>query len=606
MRKAHSKLKELLAKHSDKIMYFLIIIIIGMTVLPYQYESDNELDPNFYRNDEVYSGWYFFRDDVKVNLVGNSFIVESEAKETVTIYNKLPVITDNNNTILFRSSNQKVKVYVDETCIYSFGETMPIKFVNTPGNKWNQIMLDSSMSGSDIKIEITSNYESFSGHFSSIYLIPSVEVEDIIISKSIYRVFIALFLFLIGVAIILLSIINYEKGNFKSMNLSGQLFVVLSIWLFSESQAMGTIIKEPVSIYFIAMFSLLIAAVLFFKYLYESDEKNRKLIQNLINIHMVNLIVCFLIEIFTEKDIIEIIFFIVFVIISTITLYVIVAFRDLVKSDFDEELSIRFLPLIFIVIGGAIEGIKLGALSNTENVGLIFSISICLYVFFNINTLMQESYKTKKNSIKLQRELLENRRRLLLSQIKPHFLYNVLNSISALCKFDPLLADQAVIKFSQYLRSNMRSIDTDQNIEFLKEIEHVKNYVFLEQIRFSKLNVEYDLDFTDFEIPTLTLQPIIENAIKHGVSKKTDGGNVIISSELKDDIIIITIEDDGVGFDTNKKKKKDSHGLINITKRLNDMCNATVTTESQEGMGTKVTVRMPYIPKEKSDEDIIR
>jgi sensor histidine kinase YesM len=184
----------------------------------------------------------------------------------------------------------------------------------------------------------------------------------------------------------------------------------------------------------------------------------------------------------------------------------------------------------------------------------------------------------------------------MISQIQPHFLYNALNTIKYLIKKDPKTAEGAVVKFSNYLRSNMDSLTQKEPIPFKKELEHVKNYVDIEQLRFGeRLKIEYEIQVVDFTIPPLTLQPIVENAIKHGVNQRPEGGTVIIKTGETQSYYIISVEDNGVGFDVNEKKNDGrSHvGISNIRKRLEEIMNACIEIKSEIGVGTVVTIKIP-------------
>jgi sensor histidine kinase YesM len=142
----------------------------------------------------------------------------------------------------------------------------------------------------------------------------------------------------------------------------------------------------------------------------------------------------------------------------------------------------------------------------------------------------------------------------------------------------------------------MDSLTQKEPIAFTKELEHVKNYIDIEQLRFGdRLKTEYDIQTENFTIPPLTIQPIVENAIKHGVNQRPEGGTVIISTSETGSYYIIRVTDNGVGFDINKKKDDGrSHvGLSNIKKRLETMLDAYIETESVIGEGTTVTVKIP-------------
>ena len=244
----------------------------------------------------------------------------------------------------------------------------------------------------------------------------------------------------------------------------------------------------------------------------------------------------------------------------------------------------------------------------SENVSMVMPFGCvvfisCMAIIHTIKTV--KLYQEAKKSAELSKELSELNMTLMLSQIQPHFLYNALNTIKYLIKKDPKTAETAVIKFSSYLRANMDSLTQKEPIPFTKEIEHVKNYTAIESLRFGeRLNVIYDIQFDDFSIPPLTIQPIVENSIKHGVNQRPEGGFVKISSHLDDENAIIIIEDNGVGFDVTKPPAEDgrSHvGIKNIKQRLSQMLNANVNTTSVLNEGTKTVIT---IPKAKTKEDV--
>lgn len=223
----------------------------------------------------------------------------------------------------------------------------------------------------------------------------------------------------------------------------------------------------------------------------------------------------------------------------------------------------------------------------------IIFISVC--IFINISKTVQ-AYSGAKRAAELTKELSDVNMTLMLSQIQPHFLYNALNTIKHLTKKDPKAAENAIVRFSGYLRANMNSLTQKDPIAFSKELEHVKNYVEIEKMRFGdRLRVEYNIEFDDFTIPPLTIQPIVENAIKHGINQKVDGGVVTVSSYETDKDYIVTIADNGIGYEA-KDISDNSHehvGLQNIKIRLKELLDATVTVTSAVNEGTTVTVSIP-------------
>ncbi len=195
-----------------------------------------------------------------------------------------------------------------------------------------------------------------------------------------------------------------------------------------------------------------------------------------------------------------------------------------------------------------------------------------------------------------QQELADKRAKLMLSQIQPHFIFNTLAAISCLCVFDPKAAKDTTDNFATYLRRNLDSMGESQLIPFQQELEHVKAYLAIEKVRFEdELQVEYDIQFEHFMLPPLTLQPMVENAVRHGIRGKEDGGTVKLHTSVDEAAVHIIIEDDGIGFDVNSKPDdgKLHVGLENVSERIKMLCNGTMTINSEIGVGTTIAIDIP-------------
>lgn len=191
---------------------------------------------------------------------------------------------------------------------------------------------------------------------------------------------------------------------------------------------------------------------------------------------------------------------------------------------------------------------------------------------------------------------------LMQTQIKPHFLYNTLTAIEQMCEIDSQKAQVAIADFSNYLRSNIDFSTETKLIMVEKELENVRRYLSLEQMRFEeRLNVTYDIKSGGFMVPPLVVQPIVENAVRHGVTKKPEGGTVMISVGETETAYTITVSDNGVGFDPEGiYQNGGSHiGICNARERLARMCRGTLEIDSHIGIGTTVAIS---IPKEHADE----
>lgn len=213
-----------------------------------------------------------------------------------------------------------------------------------------------------------------------------------------------------------------------------------------------------------------------------------------------------------------------------------------------------------------------------------------LLICINVQTEQELRLERKEN------ELAQARVDIMLSQIQPHFLYNSLTVIRQLCDADPAQAKEAIRDFAQFLRGNMDSLKSKAPIPFEQELSHVENYLALERQRFQeRLRVVYDIQARSFAIPPLTLQPIVENAVRHGVLKRENGGTVTIRSGESDMAWLVTVEDDGVGIQSAAQTdgERTHIGIENVRERLGALCNGTLELHSQPGVGTTALISIP-------------
>jgi len=197
----------------------------------------------------------------------------------------------------------------------------------------------------------------------------------------------------------------------------------------------------------------------------------------------------------------------------------------------------------------------------------------------------------------------EQRIKIMISQIQPHFLYNTLSTIQSLCDTDPATAKRTVEQFGLYLRQNIASLSQESLITLEQELAHTRIYVDIERLRFENIEVHYDIQAEDFAVPALTLQPLVENAIRHGVRNR-EQGVVSIASRRRDGFYEIVVRDNGQGFDVDRiDRMGQSHiGIRNVRERIERMCGGTVTVESVIGKGTIATIQIPVKERQADKE----
>jgi len=204
-----------------------------------------------------------------------------------------------------------------------------------------------------------------------------------------------------------------------------------------------------------------------------------------------------------------------------------------------------------------------------------------------------------------ERLLLQARMEALQNQINPHFLFNTLNSVSSLVRFDPDTARELIIKLATILRRLLNS--SEAFVPLREEAEFIDNYLDIEVVRFGrdKLQVvkELDPDSLEVMVPAMLLQPLVENSIKHGLSSKVEGGSIYLRSRLSTDALIIEVEDNGIGMGAAQLIEKPNGlggtgiGMANVAERLKVLYGDTarMTIDSHGGKGTLVRLRLPIL-----------
>ena len=218
--------------------------------------------------------------------------------------------------------------------------------------------------------------------------------------------------------------------------------------------------------------------------------------------------------------------------------------------------------------------------------------ALAMYSFI-LSDQIEQDRRQRQKIVRQQQEIAHERASVMVLQMRPHFIYNTLMSIHSLCSLDPRKAQQITLDFTNYLRRNFNAVASDSAIPFSTELEHTRAYLAVEQAQYDDLLVvDYDTPYTHFRLPPLTLQPIVENAVKHGMDPDSDPLHISIRTRSTDSGAEITVEDTGPGFDPSDENKPHI-ALANIRQRLEMMCEGNMTIMPRNGGGTVVKVTIP-------------
>ena len=227
---------------------------------------------------------------------------------------------------------------------------------------------------------------------------------------------------------------------------------------------------------------------------------------------------------------------------------------------------------------------------------MFFSLELLIVLAIGLWALTILVLVVKENSIEYlnqQKEIANQNAHILVLQMRPHFIYNTMTSIYYLCEQDPHKAKQVTLDFTTYLRKNFAAIASEETIAFTDELEHTHAYLAVEQAQFEEtLFVNFDTPHTLFRIPPLTLQPIVENAVKHGMVASDKPIHISVKTRKTETANEIIVEDDGPGY--QPKDDNEPHiALNNIRQRLEMMCKGTLEISSGEQGGTVVKITIP-------------
>lgn len=519
------------------------------------------------------------------------------AKNTeVILSNAVPEDVKDDMGIVFRSRMQYVKVYVEDKLIYQYpeedliGEDIP--------STWNFVHLSEEDAGKEIRICLKSPYSTFSGKMGWVHYGNYNDLVNRVMSIQTKVLWISLMVGIVGALMILIYILSKKHEVCVWQYSLGILLIDLCIWLCGESRMPAVFIGIEAWHYF-TFLSLLFCPVFLTAYLYARWKDICGKITEILFYSCFAVGIISLISVMAGgPDLVECLpvthLMIVITLGYTVVIYYLAARRKKQKGIWSELVCIGF-----IFCAGAWETVYF--YSTAQRVAIWMRMAILLYALDLLRLSMTMIYRKVKENQKLEMCLKKSRAELMTSQIKPHFIYNTLNSIQALIKLDPDKARKMVYDFSTYLRSNLDNLGERELIPFSEELKHIQAYLNIEKIRFEeRLNIVLDIRAKRFLVPPLSIQPLVENAVKHGLCKKIDGGTVMIRSYEKPDRYVVEVEDDGKGFDVSQLEKWDtseqledvsSHiGLENIRFRIKEITGGTLEISSYQGMGTKVKV----------------
>lgn len=510
----------------------------------------------------------------------------------------------NCTNLVFYAFNQYVTVTIDGEVVYRLTSAEKRLPVLATGGTWVIIPLNQTDEGKQLLVEITPVYEFVRGNRMEFLLGSCHSIFTGLFLQSLPELVISVLLIAMGLVVLLVagvwrSIVPWSDVILP-LGLSG---AALALWRIADSRFVtfaapcNTIFLYYVSLLSLAFTTLFLAQFLRrqFKQLLESLPPLRLLHNGLICVIPLTIIVQVVLQFLGIWDLRQslLVTHLLLVLVIVLLLTTIVCALIAQRNDRSRRFAGAYVAILALGLGTDL----LLYFVRRDSSSLLFTmLALTVLILVRAVQFLKHYINQEKTIAEAALQINQSRITLMLSQIRSHFIFNILNAISGMCKYDPERADRTVVAFARYLRTNINIMQDDHPVPFRAALEHVEDYVALEQIRFGD-NIHFltDLEVEDFMIPPLLMQPLVENAIRHGLLPRPEGGTIILRTRPEGRFIRVDVADDGVGFDPENSGTSQSVGMQNVRFRLEHMVGGHVTVTSAPGEGATVSL---YIPRE--------
>lgn len=497
---------------------------------------------------------------------------------------------DHAETLAFYVNHHEITVYLADECVYKL--TAAEDSFKTVGGTWVMIPLYESDEGKEITVELKPLYKNYRIERPEFLKGSEIAVHNVTLHRALPALMLGLCVVFTGFLLICLAVYHTIKevtiGRLYALGLLG---ISAGLWRISYDRVAFLLLpNHTVLVYTVSILSLMSVALSMLNAL-EVDRKDKRIIQLTSLGYCAVYIVQLGLQIAGIADLRQTLKAVHATIIISAAVFVISGVKQLIKAAKSQDGRGKHGWILGM---GVVIDLVMYYMAATSFVMVFTLVAILCYSVLEGIHLLFKYIRQKSELEEMEVQLKLSRTTTMMSQIRSHFVFNILNAISGMCKYDPEMADETVVRFARYLRSNIDIMESDKMLPFTTDLQQLEDYVALEQVRFDdKIEFYTDIEVDDFKIPPLILQPVVENAIKHGVSKKQGNGSIILRTHEENGNIIITVEDDGVGFDMAQLPSEKSVGLRNISFRLKHLVNGTLKIKSEVDVGTTVTITIP-------------
>lgn len=520
----------------------------------------------------------------------------------IQISTVLPENADSPRYICFWTYYSAVDVLIGEENVYHYNNVDIDAFGSAPTSRWHFVNLPEGYGGKQLTISIDSPYQKSNTRLAGVIYGDLLAVYRWINQK--YYLFSLLDNIILTIGIVIVALSYTQKGKHPHKNYQvyiGAFTILLSLFLHSCSKAptlgiMPLFAKDFIR--YLSMFTLSIPFTLYIEEKLKTISSAYRFFLVLFIAEVSTTIAAFTLHTLKVVDIHHmlplglLLFFVTMLSAFVVSITAFTKKRNWYRlCDIVSCAIVLFIFVIEFMQFYCIEYIPFDPV-------LVSRIGISIVLILGGYSFVHYTKKETEKQLQLEEEHRNLKLQMLTENIRPHFILNTIGAIRTLIPTQPEKAANLLLDFSSYVRERLEQKDYYKPVPFLEELDNIRTYLSLEKARFGDtIEVFYNCTDTQFRILPLTVQPFVENAIKHGLFTVKDGGKLWISSEAVNGKHKIEIIDNGTGFDTAQLEQamqsKKAMGLRSAVLRLENEMNATVSIESSSDIGTRVKIIIP-------------
>ncbi|MFI3227366.1 MAG: histidine kinase [Clostridia bacterium] len=569
------------------ILTIVSVIIFGFTL------PSNTTNFKYVDKQNINNGWTQIIDGESFFIDSSKNIIPVEAGEKIIIEQTLTADNTNLDLLLY-AKHQEVTILVDDEVIYSLETPENMDFFASPGKIWVNATIPKNSINKTIRFEFCSQFETYQNVPNYIYLLDASDIHSVQTNLTWLRNSSAFVIVILAFMAYINAFIWKDKKRKRFLFTLADFYTIIALWICSELNILTAILGRTSITSLLAMIFIRMIPVAFYHMGSATTEKNPRWFDVIGIISWCSLILSLVLQfIFKISFIAQLPLFTFFMLLSSGIFLISILYQYIADPLRRSQQVVLFSSAVLVISGIFEANCYINHYDHGQNSGLAVCAACITYAFIIHIYLANRESVTNLEKRELEKHFKLLQQKPLTQQINAHFLGNTLNTISAYCKSDPKKADKAVHYLSKYMREYMYLVNSSDYATFDEELYVVQLYLDIVNMRFNdSVTCNIINNFDDFLLPPLCLQPLVENALRHGIRQQLEAGYISITSSKVKDMAEIKIFDNGIGFNPDKMDSYMGISLTNIKSRIVQM-GGSMVINSKPNHGTEITLLVP-------------